>query len=543
MSKATKTAASQKSEEVPGTGLLSKALNILECVGESGRRPRIKAIVEATGYSKPTIYRILSALSARGFVQVDPRDHAYSLGPRFTELAGAVAQHSDLISISAAAMKRIADKYGEAVSLGVIAGSAQQTIAYREGRGGLSPSSIGVRKPLYCTALGKALLGFQHPADRDRIVNAVSFDQLTEFTLGSEAALKEDLAAIRMRGFALDNEEIVLGVKCVAVPILNEYRQAVAALSVSAPAHRMTERRRHEIALELSGAAQEIGAALNGFSIEGPSAGVLPKGLSRVDGFSGFGLSQILTLPDGSVAVCDGPGGAIYRYGGDGVEHLKSFAAAVNGACLVHGTMLAVAGDGLWRFDPEQSPADHPPVKLSDGAVFAIGEGLVAHHDQIWLAAGEQVLRLAANGRTETVFEDRVPGTGFALGVHGPVVMTRKGLVEIDPATGRGTLRFPLSVDGVRAFAIAPDGGLWIARSEQWAVERFDPAGQVVDRVPIPAPTVSTLHFSRSLLVGTERWSLSAAQLDLAPMAGSLFLIDPSRFAASHGNKLPREGM
>ncbi|QDC10801.1 helix-turn-helix domain-containing protein [Oceanicola sp. D3] len=535
MSKSTKDPAADsasKTGEIPGTGLLSKALNILECVGASDGRPRIKEIAEATGYAKPTLYRILAALTTREFVQVDPRDHAYELGPKFTELAGAVAQNSDLISISAAAMKRLAEKYGEAVSLGVLAGTAQQTIARKEGLGVAVAGTIGARKPLYCTSLGKALLAWQPEAVLAALLDDLTYEPLTEHTHRGAAALRADLAAVRMRGFALDNEEIVPGAKCVAVPILAPDGVAIAALSVSAPAHRMADSRRQDIAIELQSAAREISGALAESAPGNYRGPDLPEWLAPLSGLSTFATVQLFDGPGGTPLACDGPGAALLN-ATDGAP-LSSFSAPLRAACHpgAGDVVLAIAGSTLWRVDLSQPGEDgtHAATRLADAPELAEVDGLVAVDGTLYAAAGPRILKLDTDGRCTPLHARRRPGSGLKTRDGTLVFATDDGLAALDPSTGTERLIVPLDPAGLADFALAPGGRVWLARHDAWGLDMLAGTAAPV-HLPLPVPTASALHIDAAgtLRIGTARLSLSSAQLDLAPLAGSLFTVDAAR--------------
>ena len=102
---------------VRGTALLTKALDIVELISDSDNRLKFKDIAERTGHSKSTLYRILSALSARGMIDIDQRDQSYVLGPKFTEMAGSINSSPDLSAVSSGPVKGPAQQYGERLKL------------------------------------------------------------------------------------------------------------------------------------------------------------------------------------------------------------------------------------------------------------------------------------------------------------------------------------------------------------------------------------------------------------------------------------------
>jgi DNA-binding IclR family transcriptional regulator len=102
-------------------------------------------------------------------------------------------------------------------------------------------SGLGSRAPAHCTSVGKALLAFQSPEVVQQVIDA-GLRRYTVNTIVDGEALKTELATIRARGYALDDEEIELGLRCVAAPIRDHSGQVIAAISVAAPVQRMSKK-------------------------------------------------------------------------------------------------------------------------------------------------------------------------------------------------------------------------------------------------------------------------------------------------------------
>jgi len=153
------------------------------------------------------------------------RDNAYFHGPNFTELAVAVLlQNTELIAMATPPLKRLAAKCGETVNLSVLSGEDLQAVALWDGLVAAPTSEVDSRKPLYCTASGKALLAFLLRTRQVLILENTFFEILTPNTIDNTATLKSDLAMVQACGLAMDNEEIIEGTSYVAVPILEEWR-------------------------------------------------------------------------------------------------------------------------------------------------------------------------------------------------------------------------------------------------------------------------------------------------------------------------------
>lgn len=124
-------------------------------------------------------------------------------------------------------------------------------------------SGIGLRKPVHCTAEGKALIAFQPPPMIERLISA-GLERRTPRTMIDPAALREELGKIRGRGYATDDEEYELGVRGIASPIRDDSGNSVAAVGVNGPAQRLTKNRLRALAGHVNDAAKAISLRLGG---------------------------------------------------------------------------------------------------------------------------------------------------------------------------------------------------------------------------------------------------------------------------------------
>lgn len=119
-------------------------------------------------------------------------------------------------------------------------------------------SKIGMRRPLYSTALGKALLAFAPDEEKSHLLSSLHFHPHTPHTIANLTQLKRELEKVRRQGYALDNEESVVGARCLAAPILNSEGDAVAAISLSAPISRIGTEKTGAFAAAVKDASAEI---------------------------------------------------------------------------------------------------------------------------------------------------------------------------------------------------------------------------------------------------------------------------------------------
>jgi IclR family acetate operon transcriptional repressor len=206
---------------------------------------------------KSTVHRYLATLQQLGLAERSDADR-FRLGTRVIELAGQFLANSDLRTESQAALDALATRTNETIHLAVPSGTEVVYIAKVESKHALRMYSyIGARLPMYCTALGKAILAFSSP-ERRRDVMAHPLKARTPSTITSRQALERELEAIRSQGFAIDDEENEPGIRCVGAPISDYSQTAIAALSVSGPGNRMDRKRCTELAPIVREAAQRI---------------------------------------------------------------------------------------------------------------------------------------------------------------------------------------------------------------------------------------------------------------------------------------------
>ena len=190
-----------------------------------------------------TVYRLLNTLMKREFVDQNPETEKYRLGIRLFELGVVRLQQLDYRNIALPHLRALHEEFEETVFLGTLRGNEVLIIeSFSQPRGIVFGSQIGAGEPLYCTGIGKALLANLAPEQRDAILKDLKLQRFTARTLTSRSALRKELDAIRQRGHSIDDEEIVMGVKCVAAPILGPDGYAVGAFSIAGPADRVGRR-------------------------------------------------------------------------------------------------------------------------------------------------------------------------------------------------------------------------------------------------------------------------------------------------------------
>jgi len=217
----------------------AKALDLLSAF--SVREPKLSLadLATRTGIPRPTAFRLLTTLEQAGFVTKVSGE--YQPGIKCFVLGNVVAANLDLREKAQAHLERLRDVTGETVHLAVL---DQWQVVYLERLQSPHPigfmrSRIGAIVPAYCTSLGKTLLAFRQSGEVEAWLRSQTLKAMTPETMTSARRLVKELRAIRERGYALDEQEHEMGVRCIAAPVRNHGGEVVAAISIAGPAERM----------------------------------------------------------------------------------------------------------------------------------------------------------------------------------------------------------------------------------------------------------------------------------------------------------------
>ncbi len=215
-----------------------KALNILELL-DKHKELGVTELGERLGYDKSTTFRLLTTLKDRGFVVQNAKTHKYSNAIKLLMLGNGVLRHRNYSHNIRIELKKLAETTRETVNLVIAEGIEVIYIDRYETEDILKlASAIGQRRPMYCTSVGKAIMAYYDPGYVESLCTHFPFEAYTEFTCTNKKALLKELELIRKRGYSIDNQEHLLGIRCVAVPILSRHNEPLAAVSISMPQFR-----------------------------------------------------------------------------------------------------------------------------------------------------------------------------------------------------------------------------------------------------------------------------------------------------------------
>lgn len=219
----------------------------------------ITEIAERIGLGKSTVYGLVNTLLKAGYLEQNEENKKYRLGLKLFELGTIVQNRMDVREIARPYLETLSKIFNMTVHMGIYRDWEMVYIDKVDGPNTrIVYSQVGKRAPMYCTGIGKAVLAHMSPADIQYILSRQPLETLTEHTLTDSERILEELEQIRLRGYAVDEEEVELGLRCVAVPIYDCHRKPVAAVSISSAAAYLDDEKILEAAAELKKTAKEI---------------------------------------------------------------------------------------------------------------------------------------------------------------------------------------------------------------------------------------------------------------------------------------------
>lgn len=256
-----------------------KLLAVLDCFSILDRRLSVAEIARRTKLPRSTAHRLILALKEIGFLEQDRTRDEYRLGMKLFELGSIVLSNMDLQREARPFVEALASLTREYVHLCIFDGSRMVFVEKSTGgRTGQNNATITMEAtPCHCTGVGKAALAFQPEPVIERVIG-LGLPAFTGNTITDPVRLKDELAAIRARGYAFDHGEIELNRNCVAAPIRNTGGQVFAAISVSGPASRLKPQQLDQLAPIIVSHAESISQRLGYKTAETGDARVKPDG-------------------------------------------------------------------------------------------------------------------------------------------------------------------------------------------------------------------------------------------------------------------------
>jgi IclR family acetate operon transcriptional repressor len=245
----------------------SPGLRLLELMDRLARQAQPMAlpdVVALTGWPKPTVHRMLAQLEQGGWLLREPDGRRYAMASRLLRLAESALSNSTQQGVRHAVLRQLVADVGESCNLTALSGAE---VVYLDRVESAFPLRMelrpGTRVPAHCSASGKLFLAWMGARQRRALLDGLTLTRYTAHTLTERKALEAELLAIRRDGHAVDAEEFVDGLVCVAVPVFSPgQRKLRCALALQAPAARMPLAQARQQLPRLEAAAQALARTL-----------------------------------------------------------------------------------------------------------------------------------------------------------------------------------------------------------------------------------------------------------------------------------------
>ncbi|HTQ76226.1 MAG TPA: IclR family transcriptional regulator [Burkholderiales bacterium] len=241
---------------------VANSLRLIRAFSEDHYEIGISDLAKRLGLAKSTVHRLASTLLDQGMLEQNAGDGKYRLGLALFELGTLVRRKMDFTTEARPFLRALMEKTGETVHLAILDHDSVLYIITHESKQALRMGSkVGTRAPVHSTAVGKALLAFQPDEEVARII-ARGLPASAPNTVVDGRVLVRELALVRARNYAVDDEESEVGLRSIAAPIRSDSGNVVAAISIAGPVHRMTRKTLLGWVRELTSAADAVSQRL-----------------------------------------------------------------------------------------------------------------------------------------------------------------------------------------------------------------------------------------------------------------------------------------
>lgn len=242
---------------------ISRLFRIIEYLAASNDWVSLRSMARELEINPTSTFRILDSLKELGYVRQDLQDSKYQLTLKITGVSAQVLENVQMRHIAHPFLEDLTSRTNETTHLAILEGNQIVYIDKVDNTQAMRMRSrVGQRGELYCTAVGKSLLAFYPESELPQLLASIDFQPLTEHTITDPKKFQKNLVQIRKLGFAIDDEENEVGIRCIGSPIYDHAGRLAGALSISGWTITMTRERIPQLAPELIQTCQKISSAL-----------------------------------------------------------------------------------------------------------------------------------------------------------------------------------------------------------------------------------------------------------------------------------------
>lgn len=260
-------AAEPKDKAAGAVQSLTRGLQLLQRLGENEGGAMLTDLAQTVGLPNSTTHRLLTTLEAMGFARQTPDLGLWQVGVEAFRVGNAFLRSRDIVEQARPHLYRLMEEAGETANLALLhEGRAMMVYQVECHEMMRMIVRIGSAVPMHASGVGKAMLAAMSEEEVKAVLHRHGLNRYTSHTVDSPARLAEEITAARSRGFALDDEEHAIGLRCAAAAILDEEGHPLGAISISGPAARLSRERLLElgarVAREAAGITRDLGGKL-----------------------------------------------------------------------------------------------------------------------------------------------------------------------------------------------------------------------------------------------------------------------------------------
>lgn len=243
---------------------LSRGLSILSVLSESPFPLNLTEISNQLHLSMSTVQRLTFTFQHLGYLDRDGETKKFRLGPKSISFGLSVMRNLDIRRVAFPYLDKTSKEVGETVNLAILDGMEIVYVERIKTQQILNINlQIGSRLPAYCTSMGKAMLAFLPEERLQELLKKMDLATRTPYTITHREDLRKELGEVKARGFAMNNEELSVGLRSVAAPVRNYTGEVIAAVNIAVPSIRVSQRRLKTIlAKEVMKTAYQISSTL-----------------------------------------------------------------------------------------------------------------------------------------------------------------------------------------------------------------------------------------------------------------------------------------